>query len=185
MQLSRPLVVLVSGAPGSGKTTLGERLARDTGSGFLSKDTIKERLADAEGLPSDVATSSALGARAYAELFGALRAHVQEGGSVVVESNFRRGLAERELLGALAGRPARIIHCTASPSTIRRRYRSRARARHPAHLDTVRLDDVSRDLNDGLYEPLDLGMATLKVHTDAGYRPPYDAVLAFAISSES
>jgi adenylate kinase family enzyme len=32
MQLSRPLVVLVRGAPGSGKTTLGTRLSTDTGS---------------------------------------------------------------------------------------------------------------------------------------------------------
>jgi predicted kinase len=184
MQLSRPLVVLVSGAPGSGKTTLGERLATDTGSELLSKDAIKERLADAEGVPSDVAASRSLGARAYVELFGALRARVKDGGRVVVESNFRRGLSERELLRALAGRPARVIHCTASTSTIRRRYRSRARTRHAAHLDTIRLDDVTRDLGDGRYEPLDLGMATLNVATDAGYRPPYDAVLAFAISSE-
>src|SRR5919106_5000749 len=119
MQLSRPLVVFVSGAPGSGKTTLGTRLARDIGSDLLSKDALKERLADAEGVRSDVAGSKALGARAYEELFAALRSNVASGGRVVVESNFRRGIAERELLAALAGQPARVVHCTAPASTIR------------------------------------------------------------------
>ena len=69
MQSSRPLVVLVSGAPGSGKTTLGSRLATDTGSAFLSKDALKERLADADGPPPGVTESKALGGRAYNELF--------------------------------------------------------------------------------------------------------------------
>jgi predicted kinase len=185
MQLSRPLVVLVSGAPGSGKTTLGSRLAGDTGSDLLSKDALKERLADREGQPPDVATSKALGARAYDELFAALRAHVTSGGRVVVESNFRHGLAEPELLTALGDQPARVIHCRAAPSTIRRRYRSRAQTRHAVHLDALRDGDVSRDLEDGGYEPLDLGMPTLEVETSSGYRPPYEVVLAFVRSSEA
>lgn len=184
MQLSRPLVVLISGAPGSGKTTLGRRLAGDTASAFLSKDSIKERLADIDGPPVDVTASRALGARAYEELFAALRDCIADGGGVVVESNFRRGLSERELRAALSGRPARVIHCTASPSTIVERYRSRAGTRHAAHLDALRIEDVRRDLDRGLYGTLDLGLRTLRVDTDAGYRPPYETVLAFVSSFE-
>ena len=39
-------IVLVSGAPGSGKTTLGQPLAAALGMPFISKDAIKERLFD-------------------------------------------------------------------------------------------------------------------------------------------
>jgi predicted kinase len=40
-------VVLVNGLPGSGKSSLGPRLAATLGAAFLSKDRIKEALADA------------------------------------------------------------------------------------------------------------------------------------------
>ena len=63
-------VVLVSGAPGSGKTTLAVPLAAELGFALLSKDRIKETLHDALGAPvSDLAWSSRLGAAAM-ELLG-------------------------------------------------------------------------------------------------------------------
>jgi 2-phosphoglycerate kinase len=48
----RPLLVLVSGSPGSGKTTLARRLAADLVMPLLGKDTIKEALGDARVVDS-------------------------------------------------------------------------------------------------------------------------------------
>ena len=47
-------VVMVNGLPGSGKSSLGPRLAAVLGAAFLSKDRVKEALADAvvTGLPT-------------------------------------------------------------------------------------------------------------------------------------
>src|SRR4051812_24933063 len=45
--LMRPAIVLVSGAPGAGKTTLARPLAAALGFALLSKDHIKETLRDA------------------------------------------------------------------------------------------------------------------------------------------
>ena len=179
MQSSRPFVVLVTGAPGSGKTTLGRRLADDLGCAFLSKDAIKERLADTHGLPHTVADSNRLGARAYAALFEEARVAASDE-AVVVESNFRRGMAEPELAEMASAVETRVVHCTTTRQLIEARYRARWADRHPAHLDGLRVDDVLRDLDAGTYEPLQLAVPTLLVQTDHGYQPSYDAVLAFA-----
>jgi len=49
----RPAIVLVSGAPGAGKTTLATPLAAALGFALLSKDHIKETLHDAMPGPAD------------------------------------------------------------------------------------------------------------------------------------
>ncbi len=43
-------VILINGLPGSGKTTLAGALSRQLNTALLSKDQIKEALADAVGL---------------------------------------------------------------------------------------------------------------------------------------
>ena len=48
----RPLLVLVAGAPASGKTTLARRLAAELGLPVLHRDLIRNAIADAFG-PSD------------------------------------------------------------------------------------------------------------------------------------
>ena len=57
--------MLVSGAPGSGKTTLAVPLAAELGFTLLRKDRIKETLHDVLGAPApDLAWSRRLGAAA-------------------------------------------------------------------------------------------------------------------------
>ena len=178
MQSSSPLVVVVSGAPATGKTTLARRLARDVDARLLSKDAIKEALADAIGLPRTVAESSQLGDAAYAALFALLRSTVEAGRAVVVEANFRRGRSEDELSRALRGADLRQVHCTTAPERIEARYRDRS-DRHRAHLDALRIDDVAGEVVDGRYAPLTVDGHLLVVETDDGYTPPYVAIRAF------
>jgi predicted kinase len=65
-------LVYVSGAPGSGKTTLAVPLAAEPGYALLGQDRIKETLHDALGAPEpDRAWSRRLGAAAI-ELLWAL-----------------------------------------------------------------------------------------------------------------
>lgn len=99
-------LVIVSGAPGAGKTTLAVPLAAELGFALIRKDRIKETLHDALGAPPpDLSWSRTLGAAAM-ELLWALAADAR---SVVLEANFRpHSDYERGKLAALAPQPVAV-----------------------------------------------------------------------------
>jgi predicted kinase len=132
-QHSRRLVV-VSGAPGSGKTSLAVPLAAELGFALLCKDRIKESLHDGLGAPApvDLAWSQRLGAAAM-ELLWTLAADAP---AVVIEANFRpRHDYQRSKISALSARPVEV-NCVCPPGLAARRYAERAPACHPVHVVT-------------------------------------------------
>jgi predicted kinase len=187
VQSRAPALVIVSGAPGGGKTTLARRLSSDLRLPLLSKDALKEALADAMGLPSDVPASMRLGDGAYATLYLALAAVLDAGTGAVVDSNFRRGVSEPGLRPLLAMGTACLVHCTADASTLQARYEARfvRGERHPVHLDGDRVAGLAEDLAYGRFEPLDLPIPTLVVNTTDGWRPSYEDVRDFAALPEA
>jgi predicted kinase len=97
-------LVYVSGAPGSGKTSLAVPLAAALGYALLAKDRIKETLHDALGAPEpDRAWSRRLGGAAM-ELLWALAADAP---AVVIEANFRPRSEPSSVTT-----PAPLIRCT-------------------------------------------------------------------------
>src|SRR5581483_9605379 len=92
----RPLLALVTGAPGSGKTTLARRLASELRLPLLAKDDIKETLYDQLGAP-DQAASQRLGLAALTLLRQTAERLLAAGVSVLIEANYQRGRAEPDL----------------------------------------------------------------------------------------
>jgi predicted kinase len=124
-------IVLVSGAPGAGKSTLALPLAAELGFPLLSKDDFKETLWDALHLPAgDLAWSRKAGGAAMA-LMWALAARCPR---AVLEAPFRTGsVLERERLAGLDAYFVEV-HCCCSPAVAMRRYNERAAHRHPTHV---------------------------------------------------
>lgn len=129
-------ILLVSGAPASGKSTLARALAEIFGYPLLSKDAIKECLFDSLGAhltpDLDAPALSRLLSRAAMELLWSLAPGYTQ---VVLEANFRpRSDYERERIAALQGRKLEV-YCHCGPEEASRRFQERATKadHHPAH----------------------------------------------------
>jgi len=129
-------LMIILGAPASGKTTLGRRLAADLALPCLSKDDIKEALFDVLGA-SDAAASRRLSDASFGAQLRLARAHLGGGGSCILEGNWRAEHAAA-LSGIVATPGARAgqIGCRAEAGDIARRFISRVR--HSGHADASR-----------------------------------------------
>jgi predicted kinase len=182
---SRPRLVIVSGAPGTGKTTLAQSIAPRLGLPLFVRDRLKERLDDTfRSAPESaglIIDSSALGRASYAMLFDVIDALATAGMGAVIESNFRRGIAEPELRPLVASTSAVLVHCSLTNDAVVARFVGRAGSldRHAVHPDLDRLPALREDLEAGRFEPLDLSIPTLRVDTSDGYDPSIDEIVRF------
>jgi predicted kinase len=158
-------IVVVTGPPASGKTTIARAVADGAGVPLLAKDAIKEVLFDALET-GDVAWSMRLGVATYSLLYHLLEVQIAAGRSCVLEANFDTLLASEELRGLQRRRPFRALQiaCEAAEDVLLERYAGRA-GRHPGHLDTARVDGVRESIRAARWRALDLDGETLVVDT--------------------
>lgn len=123
--------VVVSGPPGSGKTTLARVIAPRLGLPLIAKDTIKEALMGVYPV-ADVAASQRLGLAAVMAMY-AVAADCRR---AVLESVWHRSRAAADLT-ALGGRLVEVF-CRCSAETARARYAERSPDRAPGHFDDAR-----------------------------------------------
>lgn len=173
-------MVVVTGPPAGGKTTLGRRLAADLGAPFLSKDAIKETLYDSLGW-TDKAGSRRLGVASFEVLYVVLDALLAAGVPAVIEAPFDPQMAATELKRLQARYPCRIVQvlCWAEVKTLIERYRSRndSGERHPGHIQTDMMDEVEAYLAQGTWDPIAIESDVIDVDTSDLTSVDYRALL--------
>ncbi len=134
-------LVIITGLPGTGKTTLARNLARRHGLSLICKDTIKEPLLDVLG--ADASRSRELSNTAFAVMFSLARELLALGDSLLLEGNFRSGEHETPLFAALPPDSPNIIQVLCRAEEGERRARILNRTRHAGHRDAHQLERVA------------------------------------------
>ncbi|HLI51253.1 MAG TPA: AAA family ATPase [Thermomicrobiaceae bacterium] len=181
--LSQPILILVTGAPASGKTTIAARLAADLGLPLFAKDDIKELLAESLAV-SDFEWSSLTGRASFFLLDWLTTRLLNAGSSLILEANFdRRFLNEWSFPRAALKTRASIVEifCRAEPEVLLGRYKERfeSGSRHPIHHDREHFEGpLPHEITgDKFAEPLGLGTA-ITVDTTSFDRVDYSGILA-------
>lgn len=125
----RPMLLVISGVSGTGKTSLARRLAELSGWAYISSDLTRKRLAGlrstepgAEEHYSPEATM-----RTYAEMGGRARAELARHGAAIVDATFHRRASRAAFRDRLGDRRDRLllVECTAPADVLLARARRR------------------------------------------------------------
>jgi predicted kinase len=180
----KPPLVIVSGAPASGKTTLSRLLADRLPLPLLAKDRLRQIFRDAFDANTREENRRLLnpGFVVFYELVAEL---LRSGVGVVAECNFHRGISEPELRPVAALGSTVIVHCQVDRALSVERFIERDRLQLPDRryaFDGERIAALERGIPQDaweLAEPIEVGAPVLRVDTTDGYAPDLDGIVAF------
>lgn len=177
VDVPRPLLVIVCGPPGAGKSTLAATLSTRMRLPVIAKDSIKEALMHHLGGAEPV------GVAAFAIQFTIARSLLEAGTGLILEGAFFSDQPELGQLAILAR--CAVVHLEAPLDCLVERYLARQIDRHPGHRGPEALPDLQRRVKQGTYEPARFGVPLLRVYTSSGFEPSEAAITAWLVDKLS
>ncbi|MFZ5391936.1 MAG: AAA family ATPase [Patescibacteria group bacterium] len=176
---TRSLLIIISGNPGAGKTTLGKKIAKKFNLPLISRDNIKEALFDSLGI-KDRDWSTKLGAASYKVMYRMIESLLISGQSLIVESNFSPKFDDQifQNLQAKYHFLSMQLFCFADKHTLLKRFKNRWESgeRHPGHADHQDYDEIKDVIIRDVHQPLDLEGKIAKIDTTDFSAINYDQI---------
>jgi predicted kinase len=179
--MAKPVLIIVSGLPGTGKTTLARRLAADLRLPVFSRDGLYETLYDALECQSN-GCSPLMGHTAFTLLYFVAGSILAAGQSLIVEGFFGnielRSAEFLRLQHSANFEPFQIL-CKADGRILLERFLARTGTseRHAGHRDLEWIEQNKEQLLQGCLTPLALRGQIIEIDTSTPHSFDYADLL--------
>jgi predicted kinase len=178
--MATPTLVVVSGPPRSGKTTLAKAIAQALPCPAICRDEIKEGMVHAEPADFEPAAGDRLTQRTLPLFFDVLRLLLAGGVTVVADAAFQERLWRPGLEPLTELADLRIVQCHVDPAVARDRHRSAID--DPGETAHARI--IGEELDDwqdaySSFERVSIPAPSIDVDTTDGYAPDLAKIVAF------
>jgi len=180
MDLIHPTIIIVTGRPATGKSTLAKWLSQELKLPLVSKDSIREELFDRLGW-KDRMWAQELGKASVDIMFYFARAELEVGHSIIMDNSFYPPVSNPRFQALKEQYQAESIQivCDSDRDTLFQRFKSRAESgkRHPGHGDQAVLAELYLNLSDTSLPILDIGGGVIEVDSTDFAKVDYQGLL--------
>jgi predicted kinase len=173
-------IIIVTGRPAAGKSTLAKWLSQELKFPLVSKDSIREELFDRLGW-KDRKWAQELGKASVDMMFYFARAELEVGHSIIMDNSFYPPVSNPRFQALKEQYYAKSIQivCDSDRETLFQRFKSRTESgsRHPGHGDQDVLEELYANLADTSSQILEIGGPVIEIDTTDFAKVNYQEIL--------